>query len=75
MKGFIIFQNETGQLLYSKNYNSMPFTNSQNAPTDMTQAPSILKPGAGGVTSATTSQVGGSSATTKKTRKMNEDLF
>ena len=30
MKGFIIFQNTTGQLLYSKNYNSYPYTTSQD---------------------------------------------
>lgn len=27
MKGFIIFENKQGQLLYSKNYNQYPFTN------------------------------------------------
>ncbi len=32
MKGFIVFQNQTGQLLYSKNYNSLPFTTSQQVP-------------------------------------------
>lgn len=68
MKGFIIFQNETGQLLYSKNYNQMPFTHFQNPPTD-TNA-SILKQ-AGGA-SASTSQIAGSSPS-KKSRKMNED--
>lgn len=30
MKGFIVFQNTTGQLLYSKNYNSYPYTTSQD---------------------------------------------
>lgn len=29
MKGFIIFENKAGILLYSKNYNCAPFTNSQ----------------------------------------------
>lgn len=26
MQGFLIFENKTGQLLYSKNYNQPPFT-------------------------------------------------
>ena len=29
MKGFIIFQNQTSQLLYAKNYNYKPFTLTQ----------------------------------------------
>jgi adenylosuccinate synthase len=39
MKGFIIFQNTTGQLLYSKNYNSYPYTTSQEP-----MAESVAKP-------------------------------
>ena len=29
MKGFIIFENKSGKLLYSKNYNILPYTSSQ----------------------------------------------
>lgn len=38
MKGFIIFNNESGQLLYSKNYNCMPFTSFQNSDSSGQQA-------------------------------------
>ena len=37
MKGFIVFQNTTGQLLYSKNYNSYPYTTSQDPVLEQTR--------------------------------------
>lgn len=35
MKGFIIFENKAGILLYSKNYNCAPFTYSQMGVTEL----------------------------------------
>ena len=43
MKGFIIFQRDTAQLLYSRNYNCAPFTAMQNQSEDLRQSMSKQK--------------------------------